>query len=53
MLTITGGCLAGSGEKIVAPTALGIHGTLIAQLEVHDWTGTRLICTATGFLTVN
>ena len=53
LLTITGGCLGSSGEVLSAPTALGINGTVTAQVEVRDWTGTNLFCTATGTLTVN
>jgi len=53
MLNITAGCLATSGEVVAGPTALGINGTTTAQVEVRDWTGTNLICTASGTLTVH
>lgn len=52
-LTIDSGCLGSSGEVLSAPTALGINGTVTAQVEVRDWTGTNLICTATGTFTVH
>jgi len=52
-LQITSGCLAGSGHVVAAPTGLGINGPTTAQLEVRDWPGNNLICTATGTLTVN
>jgi len=51
MLTISAGCLAGSSEAVVAPSALGIKGNVTAQLVVRDWTGV-FICSATGTLTV-
>lgn len=51
-LFIPSGCLAASWEEVVAPSALGINGVVTAQLEVRDWTGSTLICTATGTLTV-
>jgi len=52
MLNIPSGCLGSSGELVAGPTALGINGTTTAQVEVRDWTGTNLICTASGTLTV-
>ena len=49
---IPSGCLAASGDVVAAPSGLGINGPTTVQVEVRDWTGSVLICTATGTLTV-